>query len=1005
MHLTYEKRFWSRAGEALRTGFACLLVGIMLEYVPAVKDLMVVSVLSYVIAVLVSGPTLGTVIHNALGLLAVAVPGLLSTLIVLQVLRPPISKVTAVACIGVSSYFITYLSNTNLLGRKSALAQVSIVYIYAHYDSGMNVVTFPLRMIGPDILGVAMGIVATLIPFPRLAVWEVRSSAKSAARGTSEVLNSVVSAFSAADASSFGSMYLHSKMLAKASREILATLKTKQINLTWEPGSKRTRSSLKRTTKILSGLNQHLTGMEMAMESGHFLQAPATLRTLLRSPLEKVVAVSKALLQCGAKMAELDPSERKLHKHRLLDEAKAVQNLFDQALSDARRKAFYEGGAIEGEGPRAPEIQRVNGNANGHGGGGGGEGILWIDHRESGDSGYVKRKFRGRVSSYFFLFNMQLYLSEALNLVDTDHNTATKMHQIAMFGPSMPDLEESIHGRTSALESMGLSRAVGQAPSSNGGGAGGEEAPSPSPDGKESGNRRRSAAIFSEDAVVVEDQRLVSLKRQCSHRHGVLPSKLKKGTAPVNPSAVSRFFSKAHEILHKCGASRAQARRSFKIALSMVMAATFGNLIVSQEAHSFWATVTVGFIIGNYQGGSWRISSLRLQGTVLGAIYGYLALRVSKNHSWANLLALIPWVVLSSFVRYSTAYGYSGLVSAFTAAVLILGGFENDIRKYAMDRITETFVGVLSFVFVETVVFPERAVLLVRKELVSSLIGLRDCVAAIVAVYTEQECLDCRSIAVHEIKELEQQLRASFVKQSALRAEACLEPDLWFVPFPGEVYSNLIAIEGRMLDLLFFMVCSLHATTEDCLTEQMQKLLEPLRTSLTALQEEVLSTIDSLQQVLQLKVQGTGKWSRMKEFLKDLKRGSSFNSDVEDQQQQQEQQPPHPLLVLNHPYRHVDGSPLNLKSTMDRFEQSFEDTVEDLIASTKLLPGAPIISNSVMLSFGSLTFSLHSLLRETVQLEKAVHELVQAENPWSVLDFWDTYSVTQLWEQHSSVKA
>ncbi|KAG6549507.1 hypothetical protein Mapa_008885 [Marchantia paleacea] len=230
MHLTYEKRFWLRAGEALRTGFACLLVGIMLEYVPAVKDLMVVSVLSYVIAVLVSGPTLGTVIHNAVGLLAVAGPALLSTLIVLQVLRPPISKVTAVACIGISSYLITYLSNTNLLGRKSALAQVSIVYIYAHYEPGMNVVTFPLRMMGPDLVGAAMAIVATLIPIPRLAVWEVRSSAKSAARGTSEVLNSAVSAFSAADASSFGSMYLHSKMLAKASREIMTALKAKQVS-------------------------------------------------------------------------------------------------------------------------------------------------------------------------------------------------------------------------------------------------------------------------------------------------------------------------------------------------------------------------------------------------------------------------------------------------------------------------------------------------------------------------------------------------------------------------------------------------------------------------------------------------------------------------------------------------------------------------------------------------------------------------------------------------------
>ncbi|KAL2634015.1 hypothetical protein R1flu_005494 [Riccia fluitans] len=1001
MNKIYERRFRRRLGEALRTGWACLLVSVILEYVPMVKDLMVVSVLSYVIAILVSGPTLGTVLRNALGLLAVVVPSLLSTMVVLQMFKPPISKVTAVVCTGISSFFITYLSNTHLLGRKSALAQVSILYIYAHYESDMNVWTFPLRMMGPDILGASMAIVATLLPFPQLALWEVSRSAKSAERGTSEVFSSAVTAFSAADTSSFGSMYLHSKILAKASTDIVTGLKAKQVNLGWEIGTSRLRRTLKRTAKILAGLNQHLLGMVMAMESGHHLNAPAILRSSLRGPLKQVVEVSKSLLKHGVELGTSkinhESSEEKLRRCLVVEGAKQILNMFDEKLAEARRTAFYQPHVNHGNynGPESPsEIEGIN-NAAGDGG------ILWVDHRTKRDTSYVKHKFRGRVSSYFFLFNLKLYMSEVVNLVDSVSfsNTGTKMHQIVR----SQRFEESVHSRQDAAEI--LSSAVSDTRENQ---ASNHETKQVA---RNSSSSRRSAIIFSEDQMI-EDRNLASLRWKCNQCSSFKSYNPELAEGKNSSTASNSIFGweitcQVHRFLSKWGATRAQAKRSFKIALAIVIADIFSNMIVSKEKHAFWGPVTVAFLIGNYQGGSWRTASLRLQGTVLGGIYGYLALTVTKNHSWANFLALIPWVILTTFVRYSPDYGYGGLVSGFTAAILIMGDFESDIRKYAMDRITETFVGVLAFVFVETVVFPERAVRLIRAELVSSLTGLRDCVAAIVAVYTEKECVRCRTAAVNDIKELEKQLKVSFGRQTALRAEACLEPDLWFVPFPGEIYSNLIAIEGRMLDLLFFMVCSLYATTEDGALDHMQKLLKAQRSSLTALQEEVLTTIDFLQEALQLQVHGPSIFSRFKDWLF---RRTRCVTDVENQQRSMaEQQPPppplHPLILLNHPRRHVDGSPMNLKSSMDQFEQSFEDTVEDLISSTKTQAGSPVICNSVMLSFGSLTFSLHSLLRETIHLERVVHELVQAENPWSVLDFWDTHSVTHLWQQQVSVRA
>jgi hypothetical protein len=169
----YHYRFYWRLAEATRTGWASLMVAAVLVYAPKFTNFFSVPVLAPVLAVLLAGPPLGTVLANSFGILTVAVPALTSTIAVLHVLKPPISIVAAIACTGVSSLLIAFLSETHILGRKISLAQVSIVYISAHFSPNLNTVTFPLKMLAPDCVGIVMAIIATLVPIPRLAVWEV----------------------------------------------------------------------------------------------------------------------------------------------------------------------------------------------------------------------------------------------------------------------------------------------------------------------------------------------------------------------------------------------------------------------------------------------------------------------------------------------------------------------------------------------------------------------------------------------------------------------------------------------------------------------------------------------------------------------------------------------------------------------------------------------------------------------------------------------------------------
>ncbi|KAL2650533.1 hypothetical protein R1flu_018661 [Riccia fluitans] len=444
-----------------------------------------------------------------------------------------------------------------------------------------------------------------------------------------------------------------------------------------------------------------------------------------------------------------------------------------------------------------------------------------------------------------------------------------------------------------------------------------------------------------------------------------------------------------------------------------MLAAVFGNFVLPNNIHSCWAPITVSFIIGNLQGGAFRLASLRIQGTVVGAIFGYLV--VSELYTYKYLLPIIlaVWVSLSDYIRYSKTHGYSGLVSSLTAAILMSSDYDGtDIKAFAMDRIAMTFIGVACFVLIEPTIFPERAVVLVREELLISLKRLRDCVAAIVAVYTTQGCVKCRTAAVNDMQKLEQELRTGLVAQSLLRDEAVLEPDLWFVPFPVGVYSRLITTQKRMLDLLFFMVCSLQASTQDWSDDHMQKLLKPLRSSLTALEDEVLLTVDTLYKLLE---KGASSWNLLARVTRVLRAFRGLFHCVRDVEKgaaqpggrlprlrrpmdvfEPSRRAARALLALGHRRRSIGGTPMRLKTTMERFEQTFESVLHDVMTAHKnkleaTVGEGHVLSNSVMLSISSLSFCLHSLLQETVDLEKGVWELLQAENPLSVLDFWDEF--------------
>ncbi|CAI5502281.1 unnamed protein product [Closterium sp. Naga37s-1] len=204
-----------------------------------------------------------------------------------------------------------------------------------------------------------------------------------------------------------------------------------------------------------------------------------------------------------------------------------------------------------------------------------------------------------------------------------------------------------------------------------------------------------------------------------------------------------------------------RAIASFKVTLAIVTSALLGGLV--SPTFDFWAAVTVAFVSGGYQGGSFKASMLRLQGTVAGAVFGYLLVPLTTDRMALLLVALAVWVFFTAFVRTSKEYGYAGVVAAFTAAIIMLGYpalnspppppalspsspppsppsssvslSDLTVEHYALLRITETCIGLVSVILIELLVFPTRAAALARAELVANITRCRVCAATVAWSY------------------------------------------------------------------------------------------------------------------------------------------------------------------------------------------------------------------------------------------------------------------------------
>ncbi|KAL3676771.1 hypothetical protein R1sor_026719 [Riccia sorocarpa] len=955
----YWNRFVDRVAAATRGALAILIVALILDCVPKeVLDTYFAYFTTFapLIAANAGEATLGKIIENVFAITEISVLTTCATIIIFRFLEPPLSLGLTVACIGISAFSIAYPTHITLLGKKVGLSQIVITFISAHLKGKVDKVYLPLKSLASILVGTAAALVAYSIPAPRLGAIQVKRSANSAVRCLNELFKTVTSGFSTNDPSALYSVCVHTQALRKSATDAIEQLHSIKADLWWELRGCCSLPVLNNLIDGLSKLNLYICGMEYSLKSNFLLKSPPTLRETMTESLDLLGEESKNLLitatdvplfPCFATQGSLE-----------IEESREALVIFDETFLYARRMTYYSPDILKKPEKLTSkesascilEGLRMRGQS----------AVKHISTDTHDISPSSREKFMARATTYFFLFNARLYMEQAMQLIDPYLKPLREQ--------KTPGLKKWIPGLEQRMGFSGDSPQPGNVIQKD------ADSLSPNP----SLSRTRSKEVICEECASIQAKKEVEsgFAYRCSQS-------LKSLLLP----------------------QKKQIKFAIKISITLMLATLFGSLDLEGDSHQAWAASTVCYIIGYHRGGTFRLALERFQGTSIGAVFGYLAIRGSGDKGYIIIIVITVWTLLTNIIKHSKVYGYSGGCAGTTAVGMMLGDPAKESQKYAVEKITQTFIGVMSYMLVEVVVFPDQAKDLVKRQLIENLGGLKKAIMESVDMYNTKAsvgCLECHQRRVDEIKSLEQELRKKLELQIHLHEEAASEPDLWWVPFPRDAYSRIVSVQGQMLDLLLFMVCCLQASAEDEYDEHMQTLLEPLQVSLTNLKDDVTATLDLLQELLNdpnkkhpnllekdfccCKVSITFQTS---DDLESSIRGTEQNGQV------------HPLRVLDNRRRTVGGTPLDSKSVIDNFEHVYETVFEDIIAESKK-EGGRIVNNSIMLSISSLSFCLHALLKETVELEKAVYNLLQVEQPWNLLDFWDAYVPNRLWQRGNS---
>lgn len=129
--------------------------------------------------------------------------------------------------------------------------------------------------------------------------------------------------------------------------------------------------------------------------------------------------------------------------------------------------------------------------------------------------------------------------------------------------------------------------------------------------------------------------------------------------------------------------------------------------------YALWGAVVVTLIRQENSASSYHKAFQRMEGTVVGCIFAYLASQwmgcdyEDCNHLLAIAVTVV-WIAMCSYFRWSSKHGYAAVVAGFTPVVIILGPSRGS-QDSAWGRVQMTFIGVAIYLIIDNLLVPDRS--------------------------------------------------------------------------------------------------------------------------------------------------------------------------------------------------------------------------------------------------------------------------------------------------------
>ncbi|CAK7331598.1 unnamed protein product [Dovyalis caffra] len=224
---------WLRClASAFRTALACTMVGCTTLYGPAsLKRHITFPAFSYVTVILiVTDATLGDTIHGCWLALYATVQSVGPALLGLWLIGPArFTSGTISLAVALGAFVVVFPEGTHLVAKRIALGQIVIVYVIA-FINGVQTepIMHPLHVAASTAMGVVACVLALLLPYPRLACWELKQNCERLAENVSERLNLYVKAFCAQDNALALKSISEAKPMTAAGAKLLQSIKRYQ---------------------------------------------------------------------------------------------------------------------------------------------------------------------------------------------------------------------------------------------------------------------------------------------------------------------------------------------------------------------------------------------------------------------------------------------------------------------------------------------------------------------------------------------------------------------------------------------------------------------------------------------------------------------------------------------------------------------------------------------------------------------------------------------------------